>query len=514
MCDNGRPGRQDFGRTTMAGSCLSPKREASVGLSSIAKRYAATCSVRRFLSILRAKPYDTSDAVGRSRERYRRAARSTVALFGARAVSIATGLITVPLTLEYLGAERYGMWMTISSLIAMVTFADLGIGNGLMNRVSGALGRDDHEAVTRYVSSAFFALAGTAIAAGAVFLAAWRLVPWSSIFNVVSSAARAEAGPAVGALAAVFLVSLPLGVVQRLRLGQQEGFVDSLWTAGGSLLALISVIVAIRVRAGLPMLAIAMAGAPLVATVANGSWLFFKQRPWLRPRWRSASWPAARDIVSLGGHFLVLQLYASASFGSNNVIIAQVLGAESVAQFAIVMKLFGLIPMAVSFVTMPLWPAYAEAFSRGDLDWAWRTLRRSVRVALTLSAVGSGVLLVAARPIIDVWVGREFRPDLLLLAAFGSYVTVNAVAAALSAFCNGAGMLKIQVALGLGSTVANVVISVLLTKAVGVSGVLWGSVIAQALLFLVPIVIHLSRVRSRLPGAGGQEVTVDRVDGM
>src|SRR5512133_170880 len=87
----------------------------------------------KVLPLLRLAPFDSSTEEGRSKERYRRVALTTVASVASRGIGLVTLLVSVPLTLTYLGAERYGMWMTISSLVAVLNFADLGMGNGLMN---------------------------------------------------------------------------------------------------------------------------------------------------------------------------------------------------------------------------------------------------------------------------------------------------------------------------------------------------------------------------------------------
>jgi O-antigen/teichoic acid export membrane protein len=71
-------------------------------------------------------------------------------------ISITAGLIAVRLTLRYLGTERYGLWMTISSVIAFPGFSGLGINNGLLNGIPIAHGRDDRQLARQYVSSAFF----------------------------------------------------------------------------------------------------------------------------------------------------------------------------------------------------------------------------------------------------------------------------------------------------------------------------------------------------------------------
>ena len=70
--------------------------------------------------------------------RFRRVGLTTASSIAARGISFATSLITVPLTLHYLGAERYGLWATLSSIIALASFADLGLVNGLLNALASA----------------------------------------------------------------------------------------------------------------------------------------------------------------------------------------------------------------------------------------------------------------------------------------------------------------------------------------------------------------------------------------
>ena len=105
---------------------------------------SVTSFAQQCAGILRLKEFDTSTPEGRSQERYRRVALTAISSAGARALTVVTMLIAVPLTLNYLGSERYGLWMTISSIILMMRFADLGMGLGLMNAVSEAHGQEDH----------------------------------------------------------------------------------------------------------------------------------------------------------------------------------------------------------------------------------------------------------------------------------------------------------------------------------------------------------------------------------
>jgi Na+-driven multidrug efflux pump len=244
------------------------------------------------LGILRLKEFDTTTPDGRSRERYRRVALTAFANAGSRGVTVATMLVAVPLTLNYLGAERYGLWMTISSVIAMMAFADLGMGLGLMNAISEAHGKDDRQAAVTYVSSGFFMLAALALFIVGAFALAYPFIPWPRLFNVKTPQAIQEAGPAMAVFLACFAANLPLGVVQRVQWGYQEGFFNNLWESAGKVLGLTGLLLVIYLKAGLLWLVLAMAGAPVLAGCATVWYYSAIGAPGCAPDYRITSAPA------------------------------------------------------------------------------------------------------------------------------------------------------------------------------------------------------------------------------
>lgn len=243
-----------------------------------------------------------------SLERDRRVALTALGSALAKGIAIVTMLLSVPLAVGYLGSERYGLWLTISSFIAVLGFADLGLSEGLLNALSEANGHDDIESARQSVSSAWWLLLGIALILAAGFALIYARVPWPHVFNVSSAQAAAEAGPALVVFIGCFVVTMPLDIVQRIQLAYQEGYANSRWQALGSLLALVSVLLAIHMKAGLPWLVLAVAGAPVVATFFNGVMLFGFQRPWLRPRWKKVNGAAARKLFRLGILFFILQM--------------------------------------------------------------------------------------------------------------------------------------------------------------------------------------------------------------
>ena len=60
------------------------------------------------------RAHDRATAEGRARERQRRAMLASSAAAVAKAVRVLTTFVSVPLAIGYLGAERYGLWLTMS----------------------------------------------------------------------------------------------------------------------------------------------------------------------------------------------------------------------------------------------------------------------------------------------------------------------------------------------------------------------------------------------------------------
>ncbi len=451
---------------------------------------------KQAVAVLRLEPFDVSTEEGRSKERYRRVGLATVVSIAARAISVFTAFISVPLTLNYLGAERYGLWITISSTIAMLAFADLGLGNGLINAISDAHGRDDPAAARAYVSSAFFMLSAIAAILLLAFAVAYPFIPWPRVFNVTSALASEEAGPGVLAFMVCFALNMPLGVVQRVQMGYQELFANGLWQAVGNLLGLAGVILAIQQRAGLPWLVLAMAGAPALAGFLNSIVLFAFQRPWLRPQLSSFSRPVTKRILKIGLLFLGLQIAGALAYQSDSIVVAQVMGADQVAQYAVPMKLFSFVPTILGLMLMPLWPAYGESIARGDVAWVRKTLRRSLVLGTAVNVPTAIALVLVGSPIIQLWAGPEVTPSFLLLIGLGLWVVANSFGGPLAALLNGANVVRFQVICSSLMAVVNLIISILLTYRIGVAGVVFGTVIAQIVFILLPSALFVPRLLS------------------
>lgn len=451
-------------------------------------------SIRHLVSLIRFKPFDISTAEGRSRERFRRVMLTALASAFAKGVAFLKTLLSVSLTVRYLGLERYGVWMTISSFVVVLQFADLGLGNGLLNALSEANGRDDRRMALEYVSSGFLMLSIIAVVLVIALAITYPYIPWQRFFNVSSVLAVAEAGPAMAVFIGCFVLSIPLGAVQRIRLGYQEGFVNSVLEAVGCLVGLVGILLVVTLKAGLPWLVLAVMGSMVLASLANGALVFGVERPWLRPNFDYVAPKAIQRMLKTGFLFFALQLVVAMAFASDSVVIAQILGATAVTLYAVPMKLFQMLDMGVQMLQNPLWPAYGEAVTRKDMRWVRKTLLNSLILSLLLSSVGSCILVMFGGRLVRVWAGPDIVVSFELLLGFGIWTVLKAAGNAIAVFLNGINALKFQVLVAILMGISALILKIVLTRVIGLSGAIWATVIAYSVCVAIPMGIYVPRL--------------------
>jgi O-antigen/teichoic acid export membrane protein len=457
--------------------------------------------VLKALSLIRLRPFDLSTIEGRSNERLRRVFWTATTSALAKAVNTLTILVSVPITLGYLGTERYGLWMAITSIVAFLGFADLGIGNVILNLVSESNGRNDVEAARKCISSALFMLIWISAGLACLFVFIYPHVGWDQFFNVSSSIAKKEAGPAVAIFVACFLVNLPLSIIPRIQMGYQEGYVSSLWQGISNSLGLAGLIAIVHLRAGLPWLVLVITGSPALGNLLNGIGLFVFQRPWLVPRRQDISALIAKQIVWVGFLFLVLQVTNAITYSADNIIIARVLGPEAVTNYAVPSKLFTLVPTTLSMFLTALWPAYGEASARGDDAWAQKTLVKAVLATFVLCLLSSLFLLAFGEKILQIWTDSRVMFSLSLMIGLGVWTTLSSVITAIGLFLNAIDKVGFETTFALLTAFFATLAKVLLARSVGLPGVVWSNIAVSAFLMLIPYTIYLTKRFAKSPDA-------------
>jgi O-antigen/teichoic acid export membrane protein len=447
---------------------------------------------------------DGSKAGQRGQQRYVRAALTAASSILNKGVSALALLISVPLTVGYLGVERYGVWLALSSLIAIIAYVDLGLSSGLVNAISAADGDKDHAAAARSVASVFLMLAGLACALSAAFFALYPWLPLSYFIRVTSPTAASEIGPALCALIICFLLNMPLGVGQRIQIGYQEGYKASLWQSAGTVLGLLTLIAFIRAKASLPWLVLATSAPPLLTSAANCVYQFYFARPWLLPKRSNFHWPTAQRILRTGLLFCVAGLATVLITQIPYVMINRTLGPAAVAQYGVAQKLWSLSPVLVSMTIFPLWPAYREALASGDLNWIARTFRMTLIAVLATSLGGALLLLATYRKLISTWVNPGVVPDASIALALSVFVVASSLKWTTWMCLNGYNRLRGQAAYPYPIIFVASISAAMAGRRYGMGGIIWPFALAECCILAIQMldlsmVMRTKRTGSALP---------------
>lgn len=435
-----------------------------------------------------------------AQRRYVRIMQGMVTGLMGRGVTLIVSFISIPLTVRYLGPERYGVWITISTLMTWIAFVDLGTSNSLTNAVSEAYGAGRQDLAQMYVASALWLQIAFALLMGAAFLVAWRLVAWDRLLNVQSPLARAEVAPAVAVAFVIFALNLPLSSVGRIYGGYQEVAIANAWNAIGSVLGLIALVVVTMARGGLVSLVMAVSGSMLLINAVSAIWMFGWAKPWLVPRFRSVSRSAIRKIGGLGGMFFLLQLGSLALFQTDNLIVAHFLGASAVTPYSVTWRLFTYTTMFQILALPSFWPAYAEAFSRGDRGWIQRSFHLNFGIGLASTVMLAIPLVIFGPWIIGHWAGAAAIPPFALLFWMAVWSVIYAVSASQACLLMGASRLRGQAIYTLLAAGVNLTLSILLVRRIGLVGVILGTIIAYAVCMIGPQALEVIRALSELDG--------------
>lgn len=432
--------------------------------------------------------------------RLRAIVHGAVSGLASRALAIVVSLLSVPLTIHYLGTERFGVWALLASILAWLRLADIGIGNGLNNAISRAHGQERPDLIRAHVSTALMLMTGISALLGLVLAISWHWIDWVSLFGLTSPVAVQQVGPAMVATAVIFLLSFPLSISQRVYIATQEGKLANGWQATGNVASLVALVIATQTRGGLAWLVVAVYGTTLLVDATSSLWLFRLRRRAIRPSFRLFSSDSVSALMNTGLKFFLIQIMALVVFESDNFVIAHFLGASHVASYSITWKLFNYTSLPQTVLFAYIWVAYGEAIARGDTAWVRRAFRGHVAFSLGVTAALVVPLIFLAKPLVRIWAGADVVPTTELVLLLALWNLINAYCSPLACLFAAADHLKAQLVYGACSMVANLALSIYLVQRWGVPGVIAATVISFGILVCAPSTIDAAwLLRRRFP---------------
>jgi O-antigen/teichoic acid export membrane protein len=404
-------------------------------------------------------------------ERSLKAKRNIIWSFFIRGFSIMISLLLVPMTINYINPTRYGIWLTLSSIIGWFSFFDIGFGNGLRNKFAESMAKGDKTLARTYVSTTYAILSIIIGVVLVLFLCINPFLNWDRILNTPRDMSS-ELGILALVVFVFFCIQFVLQLINTILTADQKPAKASFFNLLGSIFSLIVIFILTKTTSGsLLYLGIALSFAPVLVVAGSSVWFYKRDYKDFAPSFKFVKFSYAKNLMSLGVKFFFIQIAAIVLYQTSNIIIAQLFGPSEVTPYNIAYKYFGIVTMVFSIIIIPFWSAFTEAYAKNDLPWIKNIIKKLFGL-WGFIIIGTGIMLIFANIFYRLWIGTTIKIPFLLSVFMAIYIIINSLNSIYSQFLNGVGKIKLQLYFSIINSIINIPLAILLAKKFGIIGVI------------------------------------------
>ena len=384
-------------------------------------------------------------------------------------VSVISGVLSVPLIIDFLNKEQYGIWLTLSSVFAWLSFFDVGIGNGMRNKLTQALAVDDKKLAQEYVSTTYVMIS---LIFGALIILFQIINPfmnWQSILNITSVSEK-ELYILTTLVVTLFLLRFIFQLVGVIYIANQKPSINNIIVTLGNFFSflLILLLYYLSTSGSLLLLGTILTGLPLLVLILANIFAFnftFKE---LAPKIQYFKSKHVKVLLNLGLKFFLIQIAAILLFSTANILIVRIFNASEVVIFNSALTFFQLPIMVYGIIVTPIWSAVTDAYTMKDTVWLKETLLRLNKISLLFS-LGIVVMVIASPWIYQIWLGDRIKIPFLITISMAVFAIINVFLAPYTNFINGIGKMKLSTYLVSITFIVYIPLAVFLAKLLGSS---------------------------------------------
>jgi len=394
--------------------------------------------------------------------------------------SILITFFLVPLSISYLGSEKYGVWLTIFSFIGWFNIFDFGIGNGLRNKLTIALSSNNTKLAKTYISTAYFGMLLIMLFLIILFSVPFSFIHWEHVFNY---SANESLGQLIAIVYIIFSINLVIRMISIIYYADQKSSVAGLMNLTGQIIIFVSIYIAMHFsNASLTLYGSIVIGSNMMVYLIASFIAYFGKYKSIRPNIKYFKKEHFKDILSLGGKFFLIQIAAVMIYSTDNFIINYFFGGEEVTIYNIAFKYFMFATMGMNIILEPYWSAFTSAATHEDNEW----IKHSIKNLLKISAIAS-LFVICMIFISDqaylLWVGKNIQVPLFLTILLAVKTIINLFMQPITMYINGVGKIKLQLYVGITAAIINIPLSILLSVnfGLGVPGIIIASIMVSIL---------------------------------
>lgn len=401
---------------------------------------------------------------------------------------ITANFLMVPLTIDYLDTENYGIWLTLSSFIGWFAFMDIGLGNGLRNKFAEAKALGNNKDAQGFVSTAYFTIGFISFGALLLFLLINRFVNWAQLVNANSSL-KGELSLLLPIIFSFFTLQLVVKLITSIYQADQNHSIPGKIHFFGQALSLLIIYLLTKTdHSSLLIFGSILSALPVLILLGLNFIAFERRFRAFKPRLSLWKREYLKEITGLGLKFFVVQIAALVLFSTDNFIITKLFGPEEVVPYNIAFKYFSIITIIYTIIVTPYWSSFTEAYAKNDLEWIKKSVSniQKIWLIIPMSLVG---MVILSDWFYSFWVGDKILISINITLGMAFYVLILTWTMVYNFFINGVGKIKLHLIISIFSMFLNIPLSIYLAKTLdwGISGILWATTTCLLInLFFMP----------------------------
>ena len=400
-----------------------------------------------------------------------------------KVASLLIELYLISLILSYVGSLKFGIILIMFSLLNWFGILDFGIGNALRNKIGKSLVQKKNKLVKKLISTCYALSALISIAFFVCYLSINPFLSWAKILST-----KEILDKEIYFIPLIFFSGFTITFVIRLLnpilLAFQKSALRDIPEVVGKFFVMILIFILFKnnIDPSIIIVSLIYVFVPIIITLLFSIYIFLYKFKIYKPSFKYIDFTIPKKIFKNSLNFFVIQISMIVMLSTDHIIITQLYGPEEVTVYHIAGKYYSIILAFFSMLTVPMWSAYTEAFSKKDFTWIKKVIKTQKMLFYIIIFI-CVIMFLISDFIFSIWIGDIIFISTYLSISWIIFVIVRSYNIIYGSFLNGVNIIKIQTFTAIFVSFLNIPLSIFLAKFVGLGPP--GVILATAISFFI-----------------------------
>ena len=399
---------------------------------------------------------------------------------------IIIGFIMMPFLMRTLGEHYYGMWLIIGTILGYFQLLNFGFSSATQRYLTKYKAQNDLEGINQVLSNATLIFSVSGVVALGFTLLIWYL-PQFFIDDVKDLATLKVIVLLIGVKIALTFPSYGFSglIVANLR---QD--IRNLITISTLIIRTAAIFTWVSKSEDIIYLALITCIADLICVASTVAYAISLQ-PGLVIRRAYLNKKGIKELFHYSAFSFLIWLSDQLRFSVDNLVIAANLSLSAITIYAIPVRLVTMANQVLLSLLSMLTPLLTLHHAAGNTEILKRDLQRALEFSMCIGFTLGGGLILLGESFVTLWIGHSYPEISTLLYIFAFITILGTVQSPMIAYLYAVNKHSFYAALNIFDGVANLVLSLLLVRYIGLFGVALGTVLPMLItkIFIQPVYV-------------------------